>query len=68
MTAAGASQFVFDYLDRKPKQKPSGILQSHKIKGDIEFNNVSFVYPARPNTTTIQVYPLIFVKETENNS
>lgn len=56
MSAAGASQSVFDYIDRKPLQKPSGLLQSHNFQGDIEFNNVSLIYPARPDETAIQVY------------
>ncbi|CAF0913314.1 unnamed protein product [Rotaria sp. Silwood1] len=54
MTAAGASQSVFDYLDRKPMQKPSGIIQPHELQGDIEFDNVSLSYPARPNEIAIQ--------------
>jgi len=55
MTAVGASQSVFEYLDRKPVQKPSGILQPHEFRGDIEFKNVSLVYPARPDEQAIQV-------------
>ncbi|CAF0825472.1 unnamed protein product [Rotaria sordida] len=54
MTAAGASHSVFDYLDRKPMQKPSGIIQPHELQGDIEFDNVSLVYPARPDEIAIQ--------------
>ena len=55
MTAAGASQSVFDYLDRKPLQRPNGTLQSKEFRGEIEFNNVSLVYPARPTETAVQV-------------
>jgi ATP-binding cassette subfamily B (MDR/TAP) protein 9 len=55
MTAAGASQSVFDYLDRKPLQKPCGTVQPKEFRGEIEFNNVSFVYPARPNEIAVQV-------------
>ena len=40
MTAAGASQSVFDYLDRKPLQRPSGLLEPKEFRGEIEFNNV----------------------------
>ncbi|CAF3560665.1 unnamed protein product [Rotaria sordida] len=54
MSAAGASYSVFDYLDRKPMQKPSGIIQPHELQGDIEFDNVSLVYPARPDEIAIQ--------------
>jgi ATP-binding cassette subfamily B (MDR/TAP) protein 9 len=55
MTAAGASQSVFDYLDRKPLQKASGTLQPSEFRGEIEFNNVSLVYPARTNEIAVQV-------------
>lgn len=59
MTAAGASQSVFDYLDRKPVQRPSGTLKPIDFQGNIEFNNVSLVYPARPTEVAIQVISLI---------
>lgn len=62
MSAAGASQSVFEYLDRKPVQKPSGLLQSHQFRGDIEFQNVSLVYPARPDETAIQVCQSLFFR------
>jgi ABC-type multidrug transport system fused ATPase/permease subunit len=55
MSAAGANQSVFDYLDRKPIQQPSGLLQPREFQGDIEFNNVSLVYPARTDEIAIQV-------------
>lgn len=61
MTAAGASQSVFDYLDRKPLQKPNGKQQPNEFRGEIEFNNVSLVYPARPNEIAIQVKKFICI-------
>ncbi|CAF2563132.1 unnamed protein product [Rotaria sp. Silwood2] len=54
MTAAGASQSVFDYLDRKPVHKPNGTLQPQEFRGEIEFNSVSLVYPARPDEIALQ--------------
>ncbi|CAF4354790.1 unnamed protein product, partial [Adineta steineri] len=54
MSAAGASQSVFDYLDREPVQKVNGNLQPDKLQGDIEFNNVSLVYPARSDEIALQ--------------
>ncbi|CAF0843245.1 unnamed protein product [Rotaria sp. Silwood1] len=54
MTAAGASQSVFDYLDRKPVQRPNGTLQPNEFRGEIEFNSVSLVYPARPGEIALQ--------------
>lgn len=61
MTAAGASQSVFDYLDRRPLQKPNGTLQPQEFRGEIEFNNVSLVYPARPNEVAVQVREFLFI-------
>lgn len=63
MGAAGSSRTVFEYLDRTPIQKPSGLLQSHDFHGDIEFKNVSLVYPARPDEIAIQVcfLPFLFI-------
>lgn len=55
MTAAGASQSVFEYLDRKPIQKPNGNLLPQELRGDIEFHNVSLTYPARPNEVAVKV-------------
>lgn len=61
MTAAGASQSVFDYLDRKPLQRPSGTLQPNELRGEIQFNNVSLIYPARPNEVAVQVNSFSFL-------
>ena len=65
MSAAGASRSVFDYLDRKPIQKPSGLLQSHEFRGDIEFQNVSLVYPARPDEIAVQVCSSFLLERTK---
>ncbi|CAF1252518.1 unnamed protein product [Adineta steineri] len=54
MAAAGASQSVFDYLDRKPLQLPNGTLQPNELQGEIEFKNVSLAYPARPDEVAIR--------------
>ncbi|CAF2089551.1 unnamed protein product [Rotaria magnacalcarata] len=54
MTAAGASQSVFDYLDRKSTQRPNGTLQPAEFRGEIEFNDVSLFYPARPDEIALQ--------------
>ena len=55
MAAAGSSQSVFEFVDRQPVQKPNGTLQPENLRGDIEFQNVSLVYPARPEEIAIQV-------------
>ncbi|CAF4678106.1 unnamed protein product [Rotaria sp. Silwood2] len=56
MKAVGATQSVSDYLDRKPMQKPSSIIQPHELQGDIEFDNASLIYLRRPSEIAIQVY------------
>ena len=55
MTAAGASHSVFDYLDRQPIEKPTGDYQPKEFRGDIQFENVSLSYPARPDEIALQV-------------
>ncbi|CAF4105508.1 unnamed protein product [Rotaria sp. Silwood2] len=49
MKAVGATQSVSDYLDRKPMQKTSSIIQLHELQGDIEFDNASLISLRRPN-------------------
>ena len=60
MTAAGSSQSVFEFVDRQPVQKLHGTLQPENLRGDIEFQNVSLVYPARPDEIAIQVEDFVF--------
>ncbi|CAF4553403.1 unnamed protein product, partial [Didymodactylos carnosus] len=48
-SAAGASEAVFDYLDRKPQMVIGNGLQPDEFQGEIEFQQVSLSYPARPN-------------------
>ena len=56
MSAAGASQSVFEYLDRQSTQKSCGLCQPDDFQGDIEFQDVTLTYPARPAETALQVY------------
>lgn len=46
--AAGES--IFELLD-EPGEDQGGTLQAHKVRGDIQFDNVSFTYPAGQGTT-----------------
>ena len=56
MQAIGASQKVFEFIDRKPLIKPEGrILRPDKLEGRIEFRNVSFAYPTRPESLVLNV-------------
>ena len=55
MQAAGASEKVFEYIDREPEIKNDGTLAPKGLKGQIEFKNVSFHYPSRPDTPVLKV-------------
>ncbi|XP_028281706.1 antigen peptide transporter 1 [Parambassis ranga] len=45
--AIGASEKIFEYLDRKPEVPPDGTLSPENLKGHIQFKNVAFSYPGR---------------------
>ena len=48
--AVGAAEKVFQLLDRESKMPLDGGSHSpDKVKGEIEFQNVTFSYPTRPN-------------------
>ncbi len=46
----------FEFLDREPKFPQSGSLKPEKLEGKIEFQNVSFCYPTRPNSHVLKVH------------
>ncbi|VDH92845.1 ATP-binding cassette, subfamily B (MDR/TAP), member 9 [Mytilus galloprovincialis] len=67
MQAAGASEKVFEYIDREPVVKNTvkdrmdtesvigqSEVESDKISGLIEFKNVTFAYPSRPDTNVLK--------------
>ncbi|CAD5206734.1 unnamed protein product [Bursaphelenchus okinawaensis] len=49
MQSVGASRKVFEYIDRKPDIDTSGTYIPEKVVGRIEFKDVQFSYPTRPN-------------------
>nr|CDJ82259.1 unnamed protein product [Haemonchus contortus] len=49
MQAVGASRKVFEFIDRDPKVKNHGKYAPEKLEGRIEFKNVKFSYPIRPD-------------------
>jgi ATP-binding cassette, subfamily B, bacterial len=48
----GASERILDILDLKDERSESA--EEIKLRGDIEFNNVSFVYPSRADITVLK--------------
>lgn len=49
LEAVGASQKVFELIDRKPKIQNDGIVNPSEVSGEVRFENVSFAYPTRPD-------------------
>lgn len=54
MEAAGASKKVFQLIDREPMIKNDGFLEPESLKGCVEFKNVNFVYPSRPDNPVLK--------------
>eukprot|EP00794_Sanderia_malayensis_P007359 gene7359-8179_t len=54
MEAVGASRKVFKYLEREPTILNDGVLKPHDFKGSIEFRNVTFGYPSRPDVPVLE--------------
>lgn len=52
--AVGSSEKIFEYLDRIPRCPASGVLTSVNLKGAVEFRDVSFAYPNRPDAPVLQ--------------
>ncbi|XP_036394645.1 antigen peptide transporter 1 [Megalops cyprinoides] len=56
--AIGASEKIFEYVDRKPQVPPDGSLAPEKLKGHLHFKNVTFAYPNRPDTPVLKDFSL----------
>ncbi|XP_029800447.1 antigen peptide transporter 2 isoform X2 [Suricata suricatta] len=50
----GAAEKVFQYLDREPNMPPSGTLAPSTLQGIVEFQDVSFAYPNRPDQPVLK--------------
>ncbi|XP_016369984.1 ATP-binding cassette sub-family B member 9-like [Sinocyclocheilus rhinocerous] len=48
MQGVGAAEKVFEYIDRKPKHILDGQQAPETFEGQVEFKNVTFAYPTRP--------------------
>ena len=55
MQSVGAARKVCEYIDRKPDLHTDGHYIPEKVTGKIEFKNVSFSYPSRPQNKILKV-------------
>lgn len=55
MQAAGASAKVFELINREPKISNDGDKAPERLTGRLEFKNVSFSYPSRPESSVLKV-------------
>ncbi|XP_036382601.1 ATP-binding cassette sub-family B member 9 [Megalops cyprinoides] len=54
MQGVGAAEKVFEYIDRKPTMPHDGQDAPDTCKGLVEFKNVTFAYPTRPDTEILK--------------
>ncbi|XP_072406556.1 antigen peptide transporter 2-like [Chiloscyllium punctatum] len=52
--SVGAAEKVFEYMDRKSSVPTDGKLVKETLKGHVEFQNVSFSYPTRPDIQALK--------------
>ncbi|XP_020829806.1 antigen peptide transporter 1 [Phascolarctos cinereus] len=52
--AVGASEKIFEYLDRIPQCPSSGPLAPPNLQGLVEFQDVFFAYPSQPDVLVLQ--------------
>lgn len=55
LSNVGAAEKVFRYLDRQPNLPPPGTLEPPTVRGLVEFQDVSFAYPNRPDQPVLKV-------------
>lgn len=55
MQGVGAAEKVFEYLDRKPKHLADGAEAPDTCTGLVEFKDVKFAYPTRPEADILKV-------------
>ncbi|XP_045397744.1 antigen peptide transporter 2 [Lemur catta] len=54
LSSVGAAEKVFSYLDRQPNLPPPGELAPRTLQGLVEFQDVSFAYPNRPDQPVLK--------------
>lgn len=55
MQGVGAAEKVFEYLDREPKHSADGTEAPATCTGLVEFRDVKFAYPTRPEADVLKV-------------
>lgn len=53
MKAVGASERVFELLDKVPELESSGTRDIGQVQGHVQFDAVQFAYPARPDAPVL---------------
>ncbi|XP_075033833.1 ABC-type oligopeptide transporter ABCB9 [Mixophyes fleayi] len=54
MQGVGAAEKVFEFIDRKPKMNNDGSLALEHLDGKVEFRNITFAYPTRPEAQVLK--------------
>ncbi|MGH0137667.1 UNVERIFIED_CONTAM: hypothetical protein FKN15_018638 [Acipenser sinensis] len=72
LNSVGAAAKVFEYLDRRPLVSTDGSLQPETLRGHVQFRNVSFTYPSRPDVLVIKIAlvgqePVLFAGSIKDN-
>ena len=63
MQALGAADKVFDLIERSPKiDINKGEASTKDVEGHVQFNNVSFTYPTRPEEPILHVSLVICLR------
>ncbi|KAI5092398.1 antigen peptide transporter 1 [Silurus meridionalis] len=52
--AVGASEKIFEYVDRKPDVPPDGSLAPKTLSGHVRFDNITFAYPTRQDENVLK--------------
>jgi len=54
MRASGASERIFELLDRAPAIPPTGGVVPPAVRGEVRFERVCFTYPTRPDVPVLR--------------
>ncbi|KAK1892047.1 ATP-binding cassette sub-family B member 9 [Dissostichus eleginoides] len=54
LEGVGAAEKVFEYLDREPKHRADGTEAPDTCSGLVEFKDITFAYPTRPDTDILK--------------